>query len=328
MAQNDIVFSGIQPTGTLHVGNYFGALKQWIDLQKDYTCMYCVVDLHALTVKQNPKTFSRQTLDAATDLLALGVDPEKSTLFVQSHVPEHTELSWIFSTLTPVGELERMTQYKEKARRHTANVNTGLLTYPILMASDILLYKGTLVPVGEDQVQHVELARVIARKFNAVYGETFPEPKTKLTKSARIMSLTDPTKKMSKSHGEKTYVALTDDPKTIEKKIGKAVTATSGGKRMDAGVANLFTILREISDTETIREYENLQHAGKIRYAEMKKHLADALAQHLEQFRERRRELTGHPERIREILDAGRTKALIVAKQTMEEAREKIGLLR
>lgn len=322
------ILSGIQPTGELHIGNYLGALKQWVALQDSYECYYCIVDLHALTVRQDPKTFAQTTLNTAADLLALGVDSEKSVLFVQSQIPEHAELTWILDTLAPTAELERMTQYKEKAAQNAKNVNAGLLNYPVLQAADILLYKPAFVPVGEDQVQHVELTRLLARKFNKQYGETFPEPKAKLTKAARIMSLTEPTKKMSKSHGEKSYIALTDEPGVIQQKLSKAVTATSGGKTMDPGVANLFAILNEVSAPEVVERFVAQQKDGSIRYAELKKQLADDLAEHLVRFRSRRKELTKKELYVRGVLEDGRKKAAKIAEQTMEEVRQKMGLLR
>ncbi|MFH1170980.1 MAG: tryptophan--tRNA ligase [bacterium] len=326
MTTKDIVFSGIQPTGTLHIGNYFGALRQWIALQDQYTCFYSIVDLHALTVRQDPRTFAEQTLNAAMDFCALGFDPNKAVLCLQSQIPEHTELSWLLTTLTPIGELERMTQYKDKAREHSANVNAGLLLYPVLMAADILLYKGTLVPVGEDQVQHVELARVLARKFNNTYGQTFPEPKPKLNRAARIMSLTDPTKKMSKSHGEKSYIALTDAPSVIGQKLAKAVTATTGGRK-NPGVENLFTIMREVSDAKTVARFEEQERGGTIKYADLKKRLAADLAEHFAPFRARRAERAKNPRSVLEILEEGRKRASALARRTMEEVQKKVGLL-
>lgn len=326
MLSKDIVFSGIQPTGRLHIGNYFGALKQWIELQDAYRCLYCIVDLHALTIKQDPKTFGQQTLDAAADFLALGFDPDKAILFVQSQIPQHAELMWLLSTLAPMGELGRMTQFKEKAAAHSENINTGLFLYPVLMAADILLYKGTLVPVGEDQVQHIELARDTARWFNHTYGDVFPEPKPKLNRAARIMSLTDPMKKMSKSHAESSYIALTDEPAIIEKKIAKAVTATTGGKG-NPGVKNLLTILAEVSDEKTVKQFEKQEHDGSIKYAELKKRLAHDLAEDLAPFRTRRAALAKNPKPVLEILAEGRKKATAIAQETMKEVRKKVGLL-
>src|SRR3989339_646529 len=218
------IFSGIQPTGQLHLGNYLGAIKNWVDLQKKYACVYCIVDYHAMTIPYDPAVMPKNIINAAADLLATGVDPKKSILFVQSQVPEHTELAWILNTITPISELKRMTQFKEKSQRFQDNINLGLFAYPVLQAADILLYQTELVPVGEDQIQHVELARDIARKFNKKFGATFPEPRTLLTKTPRIMSLKDPTKKMSKSLGEDHYLALADKPEIIKDKIKRAVT--------------------------------------------------------------------------------------------------------
>ncbi len=192
------VFSGVRPSGQLHLGNYLGALKNWLILQKRYECLFCIVDYHAITTPFEPKKMKKQIFDLAVRYMAAGIDPQKSIIFVQSQVPEHTELTWILNTITPVGELRRMTQFKEKAKQHPEAVNIGLLDYPVLMAADILLYKAELVPVGEDQIQHVELSRTIVRKFNKIFGQTFPEPKVVLTKAPRIMSLTEPIKKMSK----------------------------------------------------------------------------------------------------------------------------------
>lgn len=324
--KQELVFSGLQPTGMPHIGNYFGAIKQWVELQKDHSCLFCVVDWHALTVEQDPKKFSQQTLDAATTLLAAGVDPTKAPIFIQSSVPEHTELSWIFTTLVPVAELERMTQYKDKSQENRTNINTGLLMYPVLMAADILLYKGTLVPVGEDQVQHVELARIISRKFNNRYGNTLPEPKPKLTKAMRIMSLLDPAKKMSKSHGEKSYIALTDEPEIIKQKLARAVTATAGGGT-NPGVQNLLAIMREVSDTSTVQRFEEQEKGGTIKYSELKAKLADDLAEHLSSFREKYKDLQKHSKDVLDILESGRKKASAVAQKTMAEVRAKIGML-
>lgn len=323
------IVSGIQPTGSPHLGNYLGMLKQSMGLQKEANteCYYFLADLHALTIKQNPKHFAEQVLSTAIDCLALGLDPERATLFVQSQVPQHTELAWILDTLAPISELERMTQYKEKAHEHVSNLNMGLLNYPVLMAADILLYKGTLVPVGEDQVQHIELTRVIVRKFSQQYGECFAEPKPRLTQTARVMSLIDPTKKMSKSHGVKTYIALSDEPDVIRKKIAKAVTATSGRKAIDPGVQNLFAIMREISGPEVLQKYEEAEHDGSIRYAEFKKQLAEDLITHLEPYRQRRADLEKKPIYVKAVLEEGRRKAAAIAEQTMAEVRDAVGLL-
>lgn len=322
----DIVLSGIQPTGTLHLGNYLGMLKQSVALQADHDCWYFLADLHALTVVQDPKKFAATTLEVATDLLALGIDPKRSTLFVQSQVPEHTELMWLLATLTPLGELERMTQYKDKAKENTDNINAGLLTYPILMAADILLYRGAVIPVGEDQQQHVEFARILVRKFNNRYGQTFAEPKAQLVKGARIMSLMDPKKKMSKSHGEKSYIALADSPATIKDKVMKAVTATTGGGE-NPGAKNLLAIMREVSDAKVVADFENAEKDGSIRYADLKAQLAADLADHLAPFRKKRAELLKKPKYVLDVLEDGRKKASKAASATMAEVRKKVGLL-
>jgi len=213
------VLSAIQPTGAIHIGNYLGAIKQWIDLQEKNECIFFICDLHSITIPYDPKEFQKNILETAITYLAAGVNPEKSIFFVQSKVKEHTELCWLLGSVTPVGDLLRMTQYKEKSKQFKKNLDAGILNYPILMAADILLYKANAVPVGEDQAQHVELTRTIARKFNQRFGKTFNEPKTILPKmGARIMSLTNPKKKMSKSMGPQNYISLFDEPEEIEKK--------------------------------------------------------------------------------------------------------------
>lgn len=318
------ILSGIQPSGILHIGNYFGALKQWVALQKGNDCFFCIVDLHAITVPYDPKKLQKRIINTALDYFAAGLDPKKSVIFVQSHVPEHSEFMWLLNTITPLGELHRMTQYKEKAQQHANAINAGLLNYPILMAADILIHKADLVPVGEDQVQHVELARVLARKFNATFGETFPEPKTKLTQAMRIMSLTDSTRKMAKSDGEKSYIALIDEPETIKAKLAKAVTATKGGEE-NPGARNLLTILREC-DSKLAGQYEKAEADGSIRYADLKADLANALAKYFAPFREKRESLAAKPNDVQKILAVGAARARKEAEKTMKEVREKMGL--
>jgi len=219
------ILSGIQPTGELHLGNYLGALKQWIDLQNDHECFYMLADLHALTIPQDPKTFRKQVIEKAAEYVAVGLDPKRCTIFAQSDVKEHTELTWIFNTLTPISELERMTQYKDKSKKQQESSNVGLFDYPVLMAADILLYLPEAVPVGHDQIQHVELTRLIARKFNSKYGKIFLEPKPLLVKQgARIMSFKNPKNKMSKSDGPDSYISLFEEPEAIKKKIMSSPT--------------------------------------------------------------------------------------------------------
>ncbi len=321
----NLIFSGIQPTGALHLGNYLGAIKQWTELQREHESMFCIVDYHALTVEYDPKRLPGRISELALDLLACGIDPDKATLFVQSHVPEHTELGWIFNTITPMAELERMTQYKDKSSQHKENINAGLFTYPVLQAADVLLYKANLVPVGEDQVQHVELMRVITRKFNKVFGTLFPEPKPLLTKQARVMSLSDPTKKMSKSLGDKHYIALSDSDEAIKKKVRSAVTDTKGGSE-SPGVTNLFVILEALSGGDIIKELKSRHKKGSLQYSKLKDMAASAIIKHLSPIRARRAELEKKRERVGEILIAGAERAQKIAQQTMREVREKIGV--
>jgi tryptophanyl-tRNA synthetase len=323
------VLSGIQPTGNLHIGNYLGAGKQYLQLQQTGEFFLMVVDLHALTVAQDPKTFAKQTMQKVIELLALGIDPAKTTLFVQSHVPEHVELAWIFNTLTPVAELERMTQYKDKSKKNKKNINIGLLSYPVLQAADVLLYKPEQVPVGKDQVQHLELTRTIAKKFNAKYGNTFPEPATVLSKEgAKIMSLLDPKKKMSKSDGADAVVSVFDEPAIITKKFMKATTDTGKEIKYNTtkkpGISNLLTIYALFAD-QSIKETEQ-QFKGKG-YAVFKKATAQLLIEKLEPMRRKKKELDARELYIKEILKQGAKRAHTIAETTMQEVREKTGLL-
>jgi len=322
------IFSGIQPTGELHIGNYLGAIKQWIELQEKNECIFCIVDLHSLTVPYNPKILQNLIFEKAIVYLAAGIDPEKSIIFIQSQVKEHTELSWLLSTVTPVGELLLMTQYKEKAKKFKKNVNAGLLNYPILMAADILLYQTNLVPVGKDQKQHVELARSIARKFNQRFGQTFKEPKSLLPKlGAKIMSLENPKKKMSKTDNPKSYISLFDEPKVIKNKIMVAVT--DPGKKIKynlikkPGISNLLAIYSLFSG-KSIKELEK-DFKGRG-YEEFKKSLIRLLINSLEPFRRKRKELLSREVYIKEILQKGARRARIIAQSTMQEVRKKMGL--
>jgi tryptophanyl-tRNA synthetase len=322
------IFSGIQPTGSLHIGNYMGAIRQWIELQEKNECIFCIVDLHAITSPFNPKNLQESIMEKAIVYLAAGVDPAKSAIFIQSQIKEHSELAWILNTVTPVGDLTRMTQYKEKSKKFEKNLNAGLLNYPILMAADILLYQTELVPVGEDQEQHVELARTIARKFNQKFGETFKIPEAKISKSgARIMSLREPTKKMSKTDSQESYIGIFEEPSDINKKIMSAVTDT--GKQIKynqikkPGISNLLTIYSSFSG-KTIKELENkFKNKG---YAEFKKSLAELLINSLEPFRKKRKELLSREVYVNEILEQGRKRALIIAESTMSDVKKKMGL--
>ncbi len=322
------IFSGIQPTGKLHIGNYLGAINQWLELQAENECIFCIVDLHALTVPYDPKTLQELILEKAVIYLAAGINPEKSIIFVQSHVKEHSELAWLLNTITPLGDLSRMTQYKEKAKKFKKNLNAGLLDYPVLMAADILLYKTETVPVGEDQKQHVELARTIARKFNQRFGETFKIPEAKLPKlGARIMSLKDPKRKMSKSDPPESQIGLFDEPEEIRKKIMAAVTDTGKVVKYDpvkkAGISNLLTIYSLFSG-KTVKEMEKkFKEKG---YANFKKSLSDLLIDSLEPFRRKKKELLTREVYVKEILSQGARRAQTIAQSTMQEVKKKMGL--
>jgi len=310
----------------LHLGNYLGAIQNFIDLQNKYESYFAIVDLHSLTEKFDPKQKTEETLDLAIDFLALGLDPAKCTIFVQSQVLEHAELSWIFSCLTPVGELERMTQYKDfVGRGHSANA--GLLTYPILQAADILIYHAAVVPIGEDQLQHLELANDIAKKFNSRFGETFTPVKPLLTKTPRVMSILEPSKKMSKSLGDRHVINLNDEPEVIEKKLARAVTDTGKTKTMSAGTKNLFALLEIFGEPEQYKFYLEQHKAGSIRYSDLKANLAKVIAHHFADYRRKRKELEKQPERIMEILASGKEKARAVASLTLAEVKQKMGLM-
>jgi tryptophanyl-tRNA synthetase len=323
-----IIVSGIKPTGTLNIGGYLGAIKNCVALQEsgNYEQYIFIADQHALTTETNADRLRTQTVDLAATLLAIGIDPKKTTFFAQSHVPEHTELAWLFNCLTPVAELNRMTQFKDKFKKQEQSINTGLLTYPALMAADILMYHSTVIPVGEDQIQHVELTRDIARWFNNRYGNYFPEPKHLLTATPRVMGLLEPTKKMSKSDGnESNVIDLIDEPAVIEAKIKKAVTATEGGVRAP-GVANLLELLREFGDTKTHEGFVKAEKDGTIRYGDLKKALAEAMSTYFADFRTERTRLLNNPEIIEKILADGAKKAKKIAEKTMADVRKLIGL--
>lgn len=323
------ILSGIQPTGEMHIGNYLGAAKHWLKLQENHTCFFMVADLHALTILLEPKEFSQATINKVAELIAIGLDPEKCTIFMQSHVQEHAELAWIFNTITPISELERMTQYKDKAQRNKKNINAGLLTYPTLMAADILLYQTDGVPVGKDQTQHLELTRTIAKKFNTKFGNTFKEPKDLIPEEgAKIMSLQEPKKKMSKSDGAATYISLFEEPESIRKKIMRAETDAkkeiSYNPKTRPGVSNLLSIYALFAE-ESIKDTEKA-FRGKG-YAQFKKETAELLIDRLDPFRRKKKELTSRELYIKEILKNGARKARSIAQITMGDVRSKIGLL-
>ena len=285
-----------------------------------------IADLHSLTGEMTAKERREQITRTVAELIASGIDPKRTTLWVQSHVPACTELSWIFSTVTPVAELSRMTQFKEKSAEQKKNINTGLFTYPVLQSADILLYKGTHVPVGEDQVQHVELTRNIARWFNNKYKKYFPEAKPVLTKTPRVKSLLAPEKKMSKSLGLGHVIELADEPKVIESKLKKAVTATSGGKKAP-GVTNLLALLEHFGDPKTHKKFVSAEKKGDIRYGDLKKEVGVAIGDYFADFRKTRKALLKNHDAIAEILIDGADKATEVAEATMEDVTDIIGIV-
>ena len=328
MTNQKRIFSGVQPTGNLHIGGYLGAMKQWIDLQEQEECFFMIADLHALTIPRNPKTFSKDIFELAVEFIATGLDPKKCVIFVQSQVKEHTELTWLLDIITPVSELERMTQYKTKTKQFKENVNVGLLNYPVLQAADILLYQTDFIPVGKDQIQHLELTKTIARKFNQRFGETFKEPKPLLLKfGEKIMALNNPKKKMSKSM-PKTCLFLFDEPETIKKKIMSAVTDTGKEIKYDVsekpGISNLLTIYSFFSKKPINQIEKELENKN---YAEFKKLLVELLSISLEPIREKRKELLKEKTYINEVLSEGAEKARAIAQATMKKVREKIGLM-
>ena len=318
------IFSAIQPSGELHLGNYLGALKNFVRLQDKYNCFFFIADYHSITENYDPKEKPKQIFDLALDFLAAGLDPEKCTLAVQSQIPEHTELAWIFNTVTPISELQRMTQFKDKSQNQEKNVNMGLFDYPVLQAADILMYKTNAVPVGQDQLQHIELTRKIARFFNNKFGKTFPEPKDIITKTPKIMSLTNPTKKMSKSHGAKSYIGINDEPEVIKKKMRKAVSATEYNK----DICGFYkTLLEEFGSLENKNYFTERFEKQDIKFSELKDALAEDISNYFAPFREKRKELENKPEYVKKVLSEGAEKARVVARETMEEVKEKMGLV-
>lgn len=316
--------SGIQPTGTLHIGNYLGAIKQWVELQHDYDAYFFIVDYHALTQRLKAEELRQSVLSTAAMLVALGIDPKSSTLFVQSHVPEHAELCWLLMSLTSVGALSRMTQYKEKSDRH--GQNAGLFTYPVLMAADILIYRPQIVPVGEDQVQHVELTRDIVETLNNLYGQTLEQPKVQLNKAARIMALNDPTKKMSKSVPG-SAISLLDEPRVVEQTLKRAVTDSDpNSANMSPGVANLFLLLENFGTPETFAHFEAQHKKGTLRYAELKEQLIEDINSFLAPVQKTYHALMGDPTKIKEMLEAGAKKARPVAQETLLKVKTTLGL--
>jgi tryptophanyl-tRNA synthetase len=345
--EQHVIVSGIKPSGRLHVANYAGAVRDWLRLQNSNKCWFFIADYHQMAEAFDPATNREKVLDLALDLLALGLDPKKCTLFVQSDVPEHTELAWIFNSVTPIAFLERMTQYKDKSLRQKENINAALLEYPVLMAADILIYKSDRVPVGRDQIQHVELTRDIARFFNNKFGLTFPETVPILTDTPKLRSLTDPLKKMSKSLGERSFISLTDSPDEIYLKLKSAVTESTGILKLSeeelehrlslheeahadeaelrgmAGVWNLITMLKLFGKPG---EADRVIAAQPIKYGDLKKLVASRVAKHFEEFRSKRAKLAKSPAKVWKVLAEGGRRARAAAKKTMVEIRKKIGI--
>ena len=322
------IFSGIQPSGSLHIGNYLGAIQNWVKLQEEYDSIFCVVDMHAITVPQDPAILRRRTIEIAKIYLAAGIDPEKCAIFIQSHVSEHAELSWILNTIAKIPELEKMTQFKDKSSKEgKESASVGLFDYPVLMAADIILYDTQLVPVGKDQKQHIELARTLAQRFNHKFGETFvvPEAYTK-KESENIMGLDDPSKKMSKSaKSEYNYIALSDDVETVRKKIKKAVTDSgseivySDDKPALKNLINIYALL----DNKKPQEVEKM-FVGK-KYSDFKTELAEVIIKFLEPFQKRMAELSD--EKVLKILEAGAKKVRPLAKKKLDEVKKKVGFV-
>lgn len=318
----------MQPTGSLHIGNYLGALKNWVALQNSgsYQTYFFIADLHSLTIAMDPKTRRENTRMLAAEFIAAGIDPQKSTVFVQSQIQEHAELAWIFDCVTPIAELERMTQFKDKSGKNDKNINAGLLTYPVLQAADVLMYHTAQVPVGKDQEQHLELTNTIARKFNSAYGNYFKEIKPLFTAVPKVMSLVEPEKKMSKSAGEAHYIGIADEPKVIEAKLKKAVTASEGGGKAP-GVENLLLLLKQFGDEKIYKQFVAAEKDKTIRYGDLKQALAEAMSQYFANFRTRRAELLANPKKLDEVLESGNAKARAVAQKTLGEVKKLIGLV-
>lgn len=325
--QKKRIFSGMQPSGVITLGNYLGALKNWTKLQDEYDCLYCIVDMHAITVRQDPVKLRKQAKDLLVQYLAVGLDPEKNIMYYQSHVPQHAELGWILNCYTYMGELNRMTQFKDKCAKHADNINAGLFTYPTLMAADILLYQTDLVPVGEDQRQHLELTRDIANRFNGIYGDVFKVPEAYIGKvGARVMALQDPTKKMSKSdENQNNIITLMDDPKVIMNKMKRAMTDSDNEIRFSEdkpGISNLLSIYCAVTG-KTIPETEK-EFAG-MGYGTFKTAVGEAVVADLEPVQKRVKELEANKDYLDAIIKNGAEKASRLADRTLTKVQKKVG---
>ena len=332
MTEKKRVFSGIQPTSVMHIGNYFGAVQNWVKLQDQYECIYSVVDLHAMTMPYKSSDLFRNTRDMLVDLLACGIDPERCIVFIQSMVPEHMELAWVFNCVTSYGELTRMTQFKDKTDQLRAGdkdalVSAGLFNYPILQAADILVYKAEFVPVGKDQEQHLELSRNIAERFNFQYRDYFVAPQPLFTDLPKLLSLADPERKMSKSLGPKHFVALFEEDEVIRRKVMSAVTDSgqSAGE-LSPGVANLLEILKACGKNEAMESFRSDALAGTIRYKDLKVSVADTLVEMISAFRERRAEIASDKDKVKSIERIMAEKARAIARGVMNDVREITGM--
>lgn len=327
-AVKPILYSGVQPSGNITLGNYIGAIRNFTVLEKDYDCLFSIVDLHALTVRQDPAALRRRTVELTALYIAAGLDPVKNIIYCQSHVPQHAELAWILNCYTYMGELSRMTQFKDKSAKHANNVNAGLFTYPVLMAADILLYQSSVVPVGVDQKQHLEITRDIAERFNNIYGNVFTLPEPYIPKTtAKIMSLTEPEKKMSKSDPEDSLISLMDPPDVIRRKLKRAVTDSDGEIRVDAenkpGVTNLLNILSSLSGQTPEAAAESLSGQG---YGVLKEATADAVVGAIEPIQKKYSELMADKGYIASILKENAERAQKLALKTLRKVYKKIGL--
>ena len=322
----DRIFSGIQPSGEIHIGNYVGAIRNWVQLVDRYECIFSVVDYHAITIEYDVSLLQKRVVETATVLVACGLTPDRCTVFVQSHVPEHTELAWVFNSVTPIGDLERMTQFKEKGRQHRENINLGLLGYPVLQAADILIYKAKYVPVGEDQIQHVELCREIARKFNARYGETFPESQVILSNAPKILGL-DGQAKMSKSMNN--TIGLLEPSEAIWEKLRTAATCEHRQRRSDPGHpehCNIFTMHQAFSKPDQIALVDHNCRTAGFGCIECKKILFENMVKELDPIQKRVKEMNDKPQYIVDVLRAGALRCKSIAKPVMDEVRGKIGI--
>ena len=328
--QKKTIFSGVQPSGKLTLGNYLGAIKNFPLLQEEYNCIYCVVDMHAITVRQDPAALRRQTLEVLAQYIACGLDPEKSVLFIQSHVPAHAELGWVLNCYTMFGEASRMTQFKDKSAKHADNVNVGLFDYPVLMAADILLYQTDMVPVGVDQLQHIELARNIAQRFNGVYSDTFVMPEPYIPKTgAKIMSLADPTRKMSKSdENANGFVLLMDKPEDIMRKFKRAVTDSDSRiivSEDKPGVSNLISIYA-LATGKTIEQVQE-EFEGKG-YGDFKPAVGEAVVELLRPIREKTEDLLKNKDYLEQVYREGAQKAGYLARKTLDKVYRKVGFVK